>query len=60
MAKGVSTGANQLMSNTAFQNYIGGAGGSGAPQMTGFAPAYQPGQAGVGGFVAPMAPTQGY
>jgi hypothetical protein len=61
MAKGIGTSANQLLSNTAFQNYIGGGGGGGgAPQMTGFAPAYQPGQVGVGGFVAPMAPTQGY
>jgi hypothetical protein len=37
MAKGVSTGANQLMSNTAFQNYIGGAGGGGASTYAGMA-----------------------
>jgi hypothetical protein len=36
MAKGVSTGANQLMSNTAFQNYIGG-GGGGASSYAGMA-----------------------
>jgi hypothetical protein len=36
MAKGVSTGANQLMSNSAFQNYIGG-GGSGASTYAGMA-----------------------
>jgi hypothetical protein len=29
MAKGIGTSANQLLSNTAFQNYIGGAGGGG-------------------------------
>jgi hypothetical protein len=36
MAKGVSTGANQLMSNTAFQNAIGG-GGGGASSYAGMA-----------------------
>jgi hypothetical protein len=60
MAKGVSTGANQLMSNTAFQNAIGGGGGSGAPQMTGFAPSLQVGQEYTGGFVAQPPRTQGY
>lgn len=60
MAKGIGTSANQLLNNQAFQSYIGGGGGSGAPQMTGFAPAMQPGQVGVGGFVAPYAPQQGY
>jgi hypothetical protein len=29
MAKGIGTSANQLLSNTAFQNYIGGGGGGG-------------------------------
>ena len=60
MAKSIGTSANQLLQTNAVQSYLGGGGGSGAPQMTGFAPAYQPGQVGVGGFVAPMAPTQGY
>jgi hypothetical protein len=61
MAKSIGTSANQLLQTNAVQGYLGGgAGSSGAPQMTGFAPAYQPGQVGVGGFVAPMAPTQGY
>jgi hypothetical protein len=60
MAKSIGTSANQLLQTTAVQNYLGGTGSSGVPQMTGFAPAYQPGQVGVGGFVAPMAPTQGY
>ena len=56
MAKGVSTGANQLMSNTAFQNYIGGGGGSGAPQMTGFAPALVQGTTTPQGFYAGQSP----
>jgi hypothetical protein len=60
MAKSIGTSANQLLQTNAVQNYLGGTGSSGVPQMTGFAPAYQPGQVGVGGFVAPMAPTQGY
>jgi len=59
MAKSIGTSANQLMQTNAVQSYLGG-GGSGAPQMTGFAPAMQPGQLGVGGFVAPYAPSQGY
>jgi hypothetical protein len=37
MAKGVGTSANQLMSNTAFQNYIGGAGGGGGMPVQGIA-----------------------
>jgi hypothetical protein len=60
MAKSIGTSANQLLQTNAVQSYLGGGGGSGAPQMTGFAPAYQPGQVGVGGFVAPQAPSGGY
>ena len=52
IAKGFSTGANQLLQSNAVGNYLGGGGGSGAPQMTGFAPAMVPGQVGVGGFTA--------
>jgi hypothetical protein len=53
IANSISGSANTLLNNQAFKSYINGAGGSGAPQMTGFAPAMQPGQAGIGGFVAP-------
>jgi len=60
IAKSIGTSANGLMNNQGFQSWLGGSGGSGAPQMTGFAPAMQPGQAGVGGFTAPYAPPQGY
>ena len=58
-ASSIGTTANGLMNNQGFQSYLKGIGGSGsgAPQMTGFAPAMQPGQVGVGGFVAPTAPT---
>ncbi len=58
MASSIGTAANGLMNNQGFQSYLRGTGG--APQMTGFAPAMQPGQVGVGGFVAPSAPTGGY
>jgi hypothetical protein len=58
MASSIGTAANGLMNNQGFQSYLRGTGG--AQQMTGFAPAMQPGQIGVGGFQAPLAPTGGY
>ncbi len=56
MASSVGTAANGLFNNQGFQRYLGGTAGSAYPQMTGYAPAMQPGQIGVGGFVAPPAP----
>ena len=57
-ASGLSTTVNSLFSNPNVQNGINQLfnNGSGAQQMTGFAPVLQPGQVGVGGFVAPTAP----
>ena len=65
---GLSNNINNLFNNQAFLGMISGTGNygnaapgtpgistSGNPVMTGFAPAYSPGQAGVGGFVAPAA-----
>lgn len=49
-AKGIGSAANTLFNDKGFQSWAGG--GSGAPQMTGYAPAMVPGQVGVGGFVA--------
>jgi hypothetical protein len=60
MASSIGTSANGLFNNPGFQSWLGGGGSSGAPQMTGFAPALQPGQLGVGGFVAPLTSSQGY
>jgi hypothetical protein len=51
-ASSIGTSVNGLMNNQGFQSYVGGLGGSGAPQMTGFAPAMVPGQVGAGGFTA--------
>lgn len=55
--------ANQLLGNQQFQNYIKGTGGSSTLmnpiQMPSYAPTMQPGQVGVGGFVAPLAPAYG-
>ena len=52
-ASSIGSSVNGLMNNQGFQNWLGGSGGA-APSMTGFAPAMQPGQVGVGGFVAPL------
>jgi hypothetical protein len=61
MAKSIGTSANQLLQTNAVQGYLGGgAGSSGAPQMTGFAPSLQVGQEYTGGFVAQPPRTQGY
>ena len=57
IAKGFSTGANQLLQSNAVQNYLGGSGGgSGAPQMTGFAPALVQGTTTPQGFYAGQSP----
>ena len=68
---GLGNTANNLLNNNAFLQLISpssqygnaasgtpGLSASGNPVMTGFAPAYSPGQSGVGGFVAPTAPRQ--
>lgn len=56
IGSGIGTGINQLATNTAVQGLF-----APTPQpMNGFAPAMQPGQAGVGGFVAPAAPPISY
>ena len=71
VASGLGNQANSLLNNNAFLQLIGGSSNygnaapdtpglsaSGNPVMTGFAPSYSPGQAGVGGFVAPAASKQ--
>jgi hypothetical protein len=68
---GLGNTANNLLNNQAFLNLISPSSNygniapgtprlstSGNPVMTGFAPAYSPGQTGVGGFVVPTAPSQ--
>ena len=50
-ATGLAGTANTLLNNPSFQNLIKG---PTPQQMTGFAPPMQPGQVGVGGFVAPV------
>jgi hypothetical protein len=68
-AQGLGNTANSLLNNQAFLSMVNpsanygssafgtpGISASGNPVMSGFAPAYTPGQVGVGGFVAPSAP----
>ena len=59
-ASGLSTTANSLFSNPNVQTGINQlfSNANTPQQMTGFAPVLQPGQQGVGGFVAPTGPTQ--
>jgi hypothetical protein len=66
LVSGLGNQVNTLFSNPNVQNWLGGTGNygsaasgtpgisaSGNPVMSGYAPAYSPGQVGVGGFVAP-------
>lgn len=67
-AQGIGGTANALLNNPSVQNWLGGSNygnsafgtpgisAAGNPVMTGYAPAMTPGQVGVGGFVAPLAP----